>query len=205
MGREGSPHYPGEGSILVNLGAILERRGEIEGRGGSSILRASGQSPPPLPGPQESGGSGVPRGGTTPGPGPLREGGLQLEPRLGDDVYLKLGNIAYKGGGPGTGALLLWRRALELNPRNRGGPDQPGAVSSGSGGVKGMPVERMAPELWAARAALPGSSCFRGVWGSPGRRGPGEGSPSRCSRGCPCRRIWGSGCSRWIPGWPPPG
>ena len=42
---------------------------------------------------------------------------LQLAPDLGDDVYFKLGNIAYKRGDR-PGASELWGRALELNPRH---------------------------------------------------------------------------------------
>ena len=42
---------------------------------------------------------------------------LKIEPRLGDEVYLQLGNIAYKDRDTDM-ARLLWRRALELDPQN---------------------------------------------------------------------------------------
>jgi len=42
---------------------------------------------------------------------------VKIEPRLGDDVYLQLGNIAYKDQDTDM-ARLFWRRALELNPKN---------------------------------------------------------------------------------------
>ena len=40
---------------------------------------------------------------------------VELAPDLGDDVYFKLGNIAYKRNDREL-AARLWRRALELNP-----------------------------------------------------------------------------------------
>jgi tetratricopeptide (TPR) repeat protein len=43
---------------------------------------------------------------------------VKLSPRLGDDVYLRLGTLAYKSNDRDM-ALLLWRRALDLNPHNQ--------------------------------------------------------------------------------------
>jgi tetratricopeptide (TPR) repeat protein len=45
------------------------------------------------------------------------EKAVKLSPRLGDDVYLRLGTMAYKDNDRDV-ALLLWRRALDLNPSN---------------------------------------------------------------------------------------
>jgi tetratricopeptide (TPR) repeat protein len=42
---------------------------------------------------------------------------IELAPDLGDDVYFKLGNIAYKRNDRDL-AAQLWRRALELNPKH---------------------------------------------------------------------------------------
>jgi tetratricopeptide (TPR) repeat protein len=42
---------------------------------------------------------------------------IELAPDLGDDVYFKLGNIAYKRNDREL-ASQLWRRALELNPKH---------------------------------------------------------------------------------------
>jgi Flp pilus assembly protein TadD len=42
---------------------------------------------------------------------------IDLAPDLGDDVYFKLGNIAYKRNDREL-ASQLWRRALELNPNH---------------------------------------------------------------------------------------
>jgi Tfp pilus assembly protein PilF len=45
------------------------------------------------------------------------EKAVKLNPRLGDDVYLRLGTLAYKDNDRDV-ARLLWRRALDLNPHN---------------------------------------------------------------------------------------
>ena len=47
----------------------------------------------------------------------LYQRAIDLSPELGDDVYFKLGNIAYKRN-EREQASELWRRALELNPKH---------------------------------------------------------------------------------------
>jgi tetratricopeptide (TPR) repeat protein len=42
---------------------------------------------------------------------------VRLDPRLGDDVYFRMGNIHYKRM-ERERAVELWRKALELNPQN---------------------------------------------------------------------------------------
>ena len=46
------------------------------------------------------------------------ERAVKADPRLGDDVYLRLGTIAHDDADMDV-ARLLWRRALELNPSNQ--------------------------------------------------------------------------------------
>jgi tetratricopeptide (TPR) repeat protein len=45
------------------------------------------------------------------------ERAVKLNPQLGDDVYLKLGNIRFKRG-EREEALRCWEQALELDPGN---------------------------------------------------------------------------------------
>ena len=45
------------------------------------------------------------------------EKAVKLSPRLGDDIYQRLGTMAYKANDRDM-ALLLWRRASDLNPHN---------------------------------------------------------------------------------------
>ena len=40
---------------------------------------------------------------------------MRLQPDLGDDVYFKLGNIAFRAGSR-EDAAAHWRQALSLNP-----------------------------------------------------------------------------------------
>jgi len=115
LGREGLAAYPDAAPILVNMGAVLERRGELEAAE-ALYLRAAAQSPPP-PQAHKNLGDLAYRRGDHAGARAHFEKAVQLEPRLGDDIYLKLGNIAYKESDR-EWALLLWRRAQELNPRN---------------------------------------------------------------------------------------
>ncbi len=115
LGREGLSRYPGEGPILVNLGAVLERRGETEAAE-ALYLRAIAESPTP-PQAHKNLGDLAYRRGDQASARAHYERAVRLEPALGDDAYLKLGNLAYKEGERDR-ALGLWQRALELNPQN---------------------------------------------------------------------------------------
>ena len=115
LGREGMTAYPGNGAILVNLGAVLERRGESDAAE-ALYLRAVGETPP-LPQAHKNLGDLAYRRGDQAGARAHYERALQLNSRLGDDLYLKLGNLVYKDGDRDW-ALELWKKALELNPEN---------------------------------------------------------------------------------------
>lgn len=115
IGREGLTRHPGEGAILVNLGVVLERRGESEAAE-ALYLRAVSEAPTP-PQAHKNLGDLAYRRGDQAGARAHFERAVGLDADLGDDIYLKLGNIAYKEGDRDW-ALKLWRRALELNPEN---------------------------------------------------------------------------------------
>jgi tetratricopeptide (TPR) repeat protein len=115
IGREGLTRHPGEGPILVNLGVVLERRGEPEAAE-ALYLRAVSEAPTP-PQAHKNLGDLAYRRGDQAGARAHFERAVALDADLGDDIYLKLGNIAYKEGDRDW-ALKLWRRALELNPEN---------------------------------------------------------------------------------------
>jgi tetratricopeptide (TPR) repeat protein len=115
VGREGLTRYPGEGAILVNLGVVLERRGEPEAAE-ALYLRAVSEAPTP-PQAHKNLGDLAYRRGDQAGARAHFERAVALDAELGDDIYLKLGNIAYKDGDRDW-ALKLWQRALELNPEN---------------------------------------------------------------------------------------
>jgi tetratricopeptide (TPR) repeat protein len=114
-GREGLGHYPDSGPILVNTGQVLERRGEVEAA--AALYKRAPQTNPPLPQAHKNLGDQAYAHGDTAGAQAQYEKAVKLSPRLGDDVYLRLGTMAYKGNDRDV-ALLLWRRALDLNPHN---------------------------------------------------------------------------------------
>jgi len=115
VGREGMSTYPESGPILVNSGAVLERRGEID-TAEALYKRALAVSPTPPQAHKNLGDQAYARGDTA-GARVQYEKAVKLSPRLGDDVYMRLGTIVYKDNDRDV-ALLLWRRALDLNPHN---------------------------------------------------------------------------------------
>ena len=115
VGREGLGHYAESGPILVNLGQVLERRGEMEAA--AALYKRATQSNPPPPQAHKNLGDQAWAHGDSEGARTQYEKAVKLSPRLGDDVYLRLGTIAYKSKDRDV-ALLLWRRALDLNPAN---------------------------------------------------------------------------------------
>lgn len=115
VGREGLGHYPESGPLLVNTGAVLEHRGEIDAAQ-ALYTRAVGRSPAPAQAHKALGDQAYARGDRE--HARLQyERAVKLDPRLGDDVYLRLGAIAHRDGEVDV-ARLLWRRALEINPDN---------------------------------------------------------------------------------------
>ena len=115
VGREGLGHYPDSGPILVNTGAVLERRGEVDAA--AALYKRATQAQPPLPQAHKNLGDQAYAHGDYEGARAQYEKAVKLSPRLGDDVYLRLGTMAYKSNDRDV-ALLLWRRALDLNPKN---------------------------------------------------------------------------------------
>ncbi len=115
VGREGLTHYPDCGPLLVNVGVVLERKGEIEAAQGL-FSRALQAHPAPPQAHKNLGDQAYARGDQEAARSQY-EKAVKIEPRLGDDIYLRLGTIAYKDDDLDV-ARLLWRRALELNPKN---------------------------------------------------------------------------------------
>jgi tetratricopeptide (TPR) repeat protein len=115
VGREGLGHYPESGPILVNTGAVLERRGELDAAE-ALYKRAVAVSPAPPQAHKNLGDQAWARGDHE-SARMQYEKAVKLNARLGDDVYLRLGTLAYKDNDRDV-ALLLWRRALDLNPHN---------------------------------------------------------------------------------------
>jgi tetratricopeptide (TPR) repeat protein len=115
VGREGMGHYPDSGPILVNLGAVLERRGEVDAA--AALYKRATALTPPSPQAHKNLGDQAWAHGDMQGAQAQYEKTVKLAPRLGDDVYLRLGTLAYKANDRDM-AKLLWQRAQGLNPHN---------------------------------------------------------------------------------------
>ena len=116
IGREGLRLYPSETSILVNTGAILDHQGNSEAAE-QYFIRAlnSGSEVPPQA--HKNLGDQAFRRGDLQGAQTHYEKAVKLNPSLGDDVFQKLGLIALESQDTEL-AVLLFRRAVGLNPRN---------------------------------------------------------------------------------------
>jgi tetratricopeptide (TPR) repeat protein len=115
VGREGMTLYADSAPILVNLAAVMERRGELDAAA-ALYKRATALTPSSPPAPTRLGDLGGAHGDMQ-GAQAQYEKAVKLAPRIGDDVYLRLGTLAYKGNDRDM-AKLLWRRAIDLNPHN---------------------------------------------------------------------------------------
>jgi Tfp pilus assembly protein PilF len=115
VGREGLGHYPESGPILVNTGAVLERLGEMEAA--EALYKRSVAVTPTPPQAHKNLGDQAWARGDHESARVQYEKAVKLSPRLGDDVYLRLGTLSYKDNDRDV-AVLLWRRALDLNPQN---------------------------------------------------------------------------------------
>jgi len=115
VGREGLTHYPDSGPLLVNTGAVLERRGEFDAA--SALYKRAIGLNPPAPQAHKNLGDQAYAHGDMQSAQAHYEKAVKLSPRLGDDVYLRLGTLAYKDNDRDM-ARLLWQRAADLNPHN---------------------------------------------------------------------------------------
>ncbi|MEX2295629.1 MAG: DUF4388 domain-containing protein [Gemmatimonadota bacterium] len=115
LGREGLSLHPSSAPLLVNLGAVLEQKGD-GGAAEALYLRAVALNPPSPHAHRNLGDLAHARGDQA-GARAHFERAVRLDPLLGDDLYLKLGNLAYEEGDR-TWARQHWEKALELNPEN---------------------------------------------------------------------------------------
>lgn len=113
--REGIELFPQSIVLRNNLAALLELTGNLDQA--VEMLRAAILEEPSLPQLSKNLGDVLYRQSNYDEAWDVYQRAVKLDPRLGDDVYFKLGNIAYKRLDRDT-AARMWREALELNPKH---------------------------------------------------------------------------------------
>jgi len=111
--REGLEAHPRNAILTNNLAVILELVGDVEQA--ETLLRAALDDEPSVPQLSKNLGDILYRAQRYDEAWAAYEQAVKLHPRLGDDVYFKMGNIAYKRTNRAE-AAALWRQALEMNP-----------------------------------------------------------------------------------------
>jgi tetratricopeptide (TPR) repeat protein len=113
--REGIEAFPDNAVLSNNLAALLDLLGNhVEAE---EILRTAWAEEPSMPQLSKNLGDLHYRAGNYDDAWEAYQRVVKLQPTLGDDVYFKLGNIAYKKLRR-EDATDYWRKALELNPKH---------------------------------------------------------------------------------------
>ncbi len=115
LAEEGAEAYPSHAALQNNLSVLKELAGDLPGA--EQIVRAARRDEPSLPQLSKNLGDLAYRGSRYDEAWDAYSRAVELAPDLGDDVYFKLGNIAYKRNDRDL-ATRLWRKALEINPKH---------------------------------------------------------------------------------------
>jgi len=113
--RDGVAEYPEHSVLRNNLGALLELLGRVDEA--VELLQAALADEPSLPQLSKNLGDLHYRAARYDEAWDSYQRAVKLQPELGDDVYFKLGNIAYKRLDREL-ASELWKRALVVNPNH---------------------------------------------------------------------------------------
>ncbi len=113
--RDAVQRYPHHPVLENNLAALLELSGDVEGA--LELLKEALSEEPSLPQLWKNLGDLCYRQANYDEAWEAYQRAVKLDPRLGDDVYFKLGNIAYKRLDR-EAASRLWHQALDLNPHH---------------------------------------------------------------------------------------
>jgi len=115
LADEATEAYPSHAVLLNNLAVLKELAGDLPGA--EEAVRGARQNEPSLPQLSKNLGDLAYRGARYDEAWDAYSRAVELAPDLGDDVYFKLGNIAYRRSDRQL-AAELWRRALEINPKH---------------------------------------------------------------------------------------
>jgi tetratricopeptide (TPR) repeat protein len=113
--RQGMQYFPKHAVLRNNLAALLEVVGDVERA--EEVIRDALHDEPSLPQLSKNLGDLCYRSGRYDEAWDAYQRAVKLAPDLGDDVYFKLGNIAYKRDDRER-AAALWKTALGVNPQN---------------------------------------------------------------------------------------
>jgi len=111
--EEGLSRFPHNAPLRNNIAVLCERRGELERA--EQLLAAALEEEPSLPQLSKNLGDLLYRSGRHEEAQVAYSRAVKLSPRLGDDVYFKLGNLAFRAKHPAE-AAAAWKEALVLNP-----------------------------------------------------------------------------------------
>ena len=115
--------YPANAVLRNNLAVLRELGGDL--RGAEELVRVAIQDEPSLPQLSKNLGDLAYRASRYDEAWEAYRRAVELAPDLGDDVYFKLGNIAYKRNDRDL-AAQLWRRGARAESEARTREDQPG-------------------------------------------------------------------------------
>jgi len=115
VARAGATAYPANPVLQNNLAVLLELSGDMTGA--EAALRAALAEDPSLPQVSKNLADILYRNGRYDEAREAYERAAKLAPDLGDDLYFKLGNLAYKRRDHAA-ARAGWTRATQLNPRH---------------------------------------------------------------------------------------
>ena len=115
LGDEGISRHPHAAPVYLHMGAVLERKGDWEQA--EAMYRRATEEDGEMPQAHKALGDALYRRGAYDEAAEAYGRAVRLAPRLGDDVYFRMGNIHYKRM-ERQQAVELWRRALEINPQN---------------------------------------------------------------------------------------
>ena len=115
LAEEGVEAYPSHAPLSNNLAVLKELAGDLPTA--EELVRDARKNEPSLPQLSKNLGDLAYRGSRYDEAWDAYNRAVELAPDLGDDVYFKLGNIAYKRNDRDL-AAQLWRKALEINPKH---------------------------------------------------------------------------------------
>jgi len=116
IGRDGVTAHPQSATLRNNLASLLELTGDLETA--EQLLRSAYADDPTLPQVSKNLADLLYRAGNYDEAFEAYERAAKLDPDLGDDLYFKLGNIAFKRRDRER-ARSCWQRVAELNPSHQ--------------------------------------------------------------------------------------